>query len=88
MKKVDSTIINDVFFKKHHHIYGRVVGITLLCCSLIFGLGYGLDMYFGTKPTLMIIGMVAGLPLIQLVIYKKMGAYAKHQVEKSKLKKH
>ncbi len=85
MKKDQPSIMNDVMFKKHHKIYGRVVGITLACCTVLLGIGYGLDIYLGTKPAILITSLVIGFPLVQFIVYKNMMAFARKEVLKRKL---
>ena len=85
MKKNQPSLMNDVMFKKHHKIYGRVVGITLACCTVLLGTGYGLDIYFDTKPTILIISLVIGFPIVQLVVYKVMKSFVRKELLKRKL---
>ena len=57
-----------------HHLQrlGVVTGITLSNILVFGGIGYWLDKTYGTKPWILIAGLILAFPLSQFEIYKVM----------------
>lgn len=68
--------ISEVMFKKHHHSFLLTTGLTLLIAGSLCTAGYYADIYFETKPILLIISIVIGFPITQSIIYVVMRKYA------------
>ncbi len=69
--------------RNHLQITLRVLFITVLIVALFAGLGYLVDVNFGTKPLGMIAGLLIGFPTTQFVIYKKFRNFPENLNKKS-----
>lgn len=82
-QKADSPLVN-LMFSGHLRITLNVAAITLGTMGGAGALGYWLDMQFGTKPLLLILGLVLAFPLIQVFIYKKFKKMTADEAAKTK----
>ncbi len=47
------------------------MGITIILCIVCgLGLGYGLDMFFKTSPTFLIVGIIVGTMMSFMFLYQ------------------
>ena len=61
----------DLMFSKHYILTGVILGYVLGNLLFFVGGGYLLDVYFDTKPILMVIGLLLSFVSTQLMLYKK-----------------
>lgn len=81
MAKKEKDII-DSWTNNRITVFLTATSYTIAMIAII-GIGsYYLDHYLGTFPVIFIIGLVAGFPITQFVIYKKFKKFAKKELEK------
>lgn len=61
----------DLMFSKHYVLSATILGYIIGTLVIFVGIGYLLDTYFGTKPLLMIIGLLLSFISTQILLYKK-----------------
>jgi len=57
--------------KNQIKVFGLSSGITLGFIAILGGFGYLIDVWFGTKPFGLIIGLIISYPLNQIYLIKK-----------------
>ncbi|PIR55400.1 hypothetical protein COU74_01180 [Candidatus Peregrinibacteria bacterium CG10_big_fil_rev_8_21_14_0_10_36_19] len=60
-------------------IFLQSTGYTLIMIAILGIIGYYLDHYFETFPTIFIISLAIGYPLTQIYIFRKFRKFAKKQ---------
>jgi F0F1-type ATP synthase assembly protein I len=68
--------IEDTWTSSRLPVFLASTGYTVLTIAILGGLGYWLDLQFGTKPYILIGGLVAAFPLSQVLVYKKIKKFA------------
>ncbi len=62
-------------------VFFRAIVYTLIVIGIFGGIGYYLDLRFGTSPKILIASIVISYPITQIVLLKKIRKFAKKKLE-------
>ena len=74
----------DTFTKNRVTVFIHVTVSTIVIMAIIAGLAYLLDQYLGTRPKILIVGLILGYPLTQFIVYKHIRKLAQKKLSKTK----
>lgn len=78
MPKSKNNNSSQIYFDNRIKVFLHVTLISLVVCGIVIGAGYMLDVYFNTKPTFLIVGLVLAFPLTQFLVYKHVKKITNH----------